>query len=159
MTRCYLGLGSNLRVPKRQLVHALESLRKLPRTIITETSSIYLSRPLGVRAQPTYYNMVVAIQTSLPAKRLLRHCQSIENTQQRIRKVHWGARTIDIDILLYGNKTITFNELIIPHPHMLSRDFVLIPLFEIAPFACFPNGTLVSEYIKSCKKHVIPVHC
>ena len=158
MTRCYLGLGSNLGMPKRQLRQALIALRKLPRSSISAQSSVYLSKPLGVRAQPTYYNMVIAIQTSLPAKRLLHYCQSIENKQQRIRKVHWGARTLDIDLLLYGNKSINLHDLTVPHQHMLSRDFVLIPLFEIAPLACLPNGQLISSYLTSCKRHVIPMH-
>lgn len=153
MTQCYLGLGSNLQAPKRQLRQAIASLRKLPHSTITGQSSIYLSKPLGVRAQPSYYNMVVSIHTLLPPKRLLHHCQLIEKKQQRICKRHWGARTIDIDILLYGNKAINLNELTIPHPHMLTRDFVLIPLVEIAPFSRLPNGQLINTYLMSCKKY------
>lgn len=144
-------------MPKRQLRQAISALRKLPRSTITAQSRVYLSRPLGVRAQPTYYNMVVAIQSSLPAKSLLRHCQSIENKQQRTRKVRWGARTLDIDLLLYGNKSINLHDLTIPHQYMLERDFVLIPLLEVAPLACLPNGKLVSSYLTSCKTHVIPI--
>lgn len=158
MALCYLGLGSNLRMPQRQLRQALSALRKLPRSTIVRQSRIYSSIPLGVRAQPAYCNMVVVIQTLLPAKSLLHHCQSIENKQQRIRKVHWGARTLDIDVLLYGRESINHHDLIIPHPYMLVRDFVLIPLVEISPLACLPDGRLVSSYLTSCKKHVIPIH-
>lgn len=158
MTQCYLGLGSNLRVPKRQLRQAIASLRTLPRSTLARQSSIYLSKPLGVRAQPSYCNMVVTIKTSLPIKNLLHYCQSIENKQQRTRKAHWGARTLDIDILLYGNKSINLHDITIPHPQMLKRDFVLIPLNEVAPFARLPNGKLINTYLTSCKKHVISIH-
>ena len=86
---------------------------------------------MGVRAQPNYCNQVIAIQTTLSAHALLRHCQSIENKQRRIRKRRWGARTLDIDILLYGKHVINTHDLIVPHPEMLKRDFVLMPLLEI----------------------------
>jgi len=154
MTRCYLGLGSNLRAPKRQLHQGIEALRKLPKTTIVQISKGYSSKPLGVRAQPNYCNMVIAIQTLLPPRRLLRHCQLIENKQQRTRKKHWGARTLDIDIVLYGNKIIQRHDLVIPHPHMLTRDFVIMPLLEIEPQARLPNGQLINAYLTSCKKHV-----
>lgn len=133
MTLCYLGLGSNLRSPERQLRRAILKLKKLPRTIIKHISSFYFTEPWGVRAQPPYCNIVIAIQTSLPPLALLAHCQSIENSQQRIRKKHWGARTLDIDLLLYGKQMVNHHRLTIPHPQMFKRDFVLVPLFEIAP--------------------------
>lgn len=154
MISCYLGLGSNLKSPKRQLKQAMAALRALPRTTLLQPSKIYASKPLGARAQPTYYNMVIAIQTSLPAKALLHHCQSIENKQHRIRKQHWGARTLDIDLLLYGNRKTHTPDLTIPHPHMLTRDFVLIPLLEINPSAHMPDAQLVSSYLTCCEKHV-----
>lgn len=155
MPRCYLGLGSNLCVPKRQLRQGIEQLRKIPCSTIVQISSIYSSRPVGVRAQPNYSNMVIAIQTSLPAHRLLHHCQLIEKKQQRIRKKHWGARTLDIDLLLYGNKTINTRDLIVPHPHMLTRDFVLVPLLELTPSVTLPNGQPIKNYLKQCKTHVM----
>lgn len=131
MVVCYLGLGSNLKHPKRQLNRALQALQHLPRSTITQRSSVYSSQPMGVRAQPSYCNMVIAIQTSLPPLILLGHCQSIENKQQRIRKRRWGARTLDIDVLLYGNQSIRTRNLTVPHPHLFERDFVLIPLQEL----------------------------
>ncbi len=154
MPRCYLGLGSNLRAPKRQLRQAIAAFRTLPRTTILQLSSVYSSQPLGIRAQPAYYNMVVAIQTSLPPKSLLRHCQSIENKHRRIRKLIWGARTLDIDLLLYGNEAINTRDLIVPHPHMLTRDFVLIPLIDVSPELRLPNGQQIRTYLTSCEKHV-----
>ena len=141
MTRCYLGLGSNLRSPKRQLHKALVALRSLPRSTIVKASHIYSTQPWGVRAQPTYSNMVIAIETRLPAQTLLNYCHRIEHKQQRIRKIRWGARTLDIDLLLYGDKKIHSQTLIIPHPLMFTRDFVLIPLLEIAPNACKGSQT------------------
>lgn len=158
MTLCYLGLGSNLAMPQRQLKRALSALRTLPYSTITAQSRVYISKPLGVRAQPSYYNMVVAIQTSLPAKSLLNYCQSIETRQKRLRKTHWGARTLDIDILLYGEKSIHVHDLKIPHPYMTERDFVLIPLLEIAPLACLPDGQPIRAYLPACKTHVIQIH-
>lgn len=146
MTRCYLGLGSNLRSPDRQLQKALIALRSLPRSTIVKASCMYSTQPWGVRAQPMYSNMVIAIDTKLPPLTLLNYCHRIEHKQQRIRKVRWGARTLDIDLLLYGDKTIHSHQLIVPHPHMLSRDFVLIPLFEIAPKLRMPNGEFISSY-------------
>lgn len=158
MMRSYLGLGSNLRAPTRQLRQAIAMLRKLPKSNIVKLSSIYSSKPLGVRAQPAYRNMVVAINTSLSPRRLLGYCQAIEKKQQRIRKLHWGSRTIDIDILLYGNQIIDSHHLLIPHPHMLTRDFVLVPLLEISPLAQLPDGNMVNSYLKYCETHVIPMH-
>lgn len=133
MTRCYLGLGSNLRHPQRQLRCALKQLRTLDKSVIIAQSRLYATKPWGVRWQPTYVNMVVAIETQLPPHTLLRHCQAIETKQQRLRKIRWGARTLDIDVLLYGTKTIQTPTLTIPHPRMFLRDFVLIPLLDIAP--------------------------
>lgn len=131
MTLCYLGLGSNLRCPERQLKQALEKIRTIPQSVIIKRSSIYYSPPWGVKSQPPYCNMVIALQTTLPSLKLLSYCQEIENAQERIRKKRWGARTLDIDLLLFGKQKINHQRLIIPHPQMLKRDFVMIPLLEI----------------------------
>lgn len=155
MTLCYLGLGSNLNSPVRQLKLAIAALRTIPRSSIALQSNLYKSHPMGVRAQPNYYNMVIALKTSLPPHRLLRYCQSIEKKQHRIRRARWGARTIDIDILLYGKKCIVTRDLQIPHPHMQKRDFVLIPLLEIQKDIRFPNGELLSDYLTSCCRFTV----
>ncbi len=154
MTLCYLALGSNLRVPPRQLRLALHKLSKCPKTMISNCSRLYSSNPLGIRSQPKYYNMVIEIKTSLHPALLLKHCQRIENEQGRIRKVHWGQRIIDIDILLYGQSVIHTLELTIPHPEMLKRDFVLVPLLEIAPTICLPSGEPIAPYLKSCQSYL-----
>lgn len=145
MTVCYLGLGSNLRSPRRQLHQALRALRNLPRSTLVKQSSIYATTPWGVRAQPTYSNQVILIKTALPAERLLHLCQQIEHNQRRIRKRRWAARTLDIDVLLYGNKVINTQALVVPHPRMLMRDFVLTPLLEIEPNACMPDGKRIAS--------------
>ena len=155
MTRCFLGLGSNLRSPERQLRQALTQLHKLPRSVVTDSSSLYLSLPCGVRSQPRYFNMVVAINTLLTAKQLLIHCQRIENNHQRLRKKHWGARTLDIDLLLYGDKIIHQEGLDVPHPHMVHRDFVLVPLLEICPSAQLPTGEPLVSYLKACEAYLL----
>lgn len=133
MIACYLALGSNLRTPHRQIQQAIKTLRGLPQSRWLKTSRIYFTAPYGVRFQPTYCNAVVLIETRLTPLQLLDACQSIEKKQQRVRKVRWGARTLDIDILLFGDRVINHPRLIIPHPDMANRPFVSEPLFEIAP--------------------------
>lgn len=150
MVICYLSLGSNLNSPVRQLQQAVAALARQKNLAITHMSPIYRSRPQGIKAQPPYRNMVLALKTTLSPLRLLRICQSIENQQHRLRKTHWGARTIDIDLLLCGSLTMHTPELILPHPHMLTRDFVLIPLLDIAPKLRLPNGQNITQHAKKC---------
>ncbi len=158
MTRCYLGLGSNLHSPERQLRQAVALIRKLPRTAVDSISGLYFSHPYGIRSQPPYYNLVLSVHTSLPAERLLHYCHAIEDKHHRVRKKHWGARTLDIDILFYGDHIINHRGLIVPHPRMLTRDFVLIPLLEISPNIKLPNGQFASAYLKNCEQYLIPQH-
>lgn len=132
MIRCYLGLGSNLKSPERQLRQALTKIKKLPRCSLTQISSVYTNPAVGLKAQPNFCNMVVSLKTSLPPEKLLQYCQAIELKHQRIRKKKWGARTLDIDLLLYGDQKIHTPFLTIPHPQMLNRDFVMIPLLELS---------------------------
>lgn len=155
MTRCYLGLGSNLRAPKRQLRQAIHGLCKLPRTVVSHRSSLYVSHPCGVRSQPQYYNMVIALDTSLPPQQLLTRCLALENKQKRLRKKRWGPRTLDIDLLLYGSQKIDNHRLTLPHPRMLERDFVLVPLLEISKEAQLPNGKPLISFLETCKKFVV----
>lgn len=138
MAICYLGLGSNLNFPKRQLRLAISALHKLKNSSILKISNFYFNKPMGVKAQPMFYNLVIAMQTSLPPHHILMYCQEIEKNQSRIRKKKWGARTIDIDILLYGDFNIKTKNLEIPHPYMLDREFVLLPLLEISPHIKLP---------------------
>ena len=143
MAIVYLALGSNLNMPRRQLANALKQLQSFPRTSIHARSKIYLTKPFGIKAQPNYLNMVVAIKTRLSPKELLSACKKTEQKQSRIRKKVWGARSIDIDILLYEQAVIQQKGLTVPHPQILLRDFVLVPLLEISPNQCLPCGQKV----------------
>lgn len=158
MNDCYLSLGSNLKSPERQLRQAVKELHKLPRCVVTHLSTLYVTQPWGRRAQPLYRNMVLRVETSLPAERLLFYCQQIENKHQRLRKKHWGARTLDIDLLLYGTQQIKSPRLTVPHRYMLQRDFVLIPLLEISPNVCLPGGEPISSYAKWTKRSFKTIH-
>lgn len=133
MISCYLGLGSNLRSPQRQLRQALTALSSLPSTQTTKVASFYRSKAWGRKAQPDYYNTVVALQTTLSPEQLLRYCRKIELRQGRTRKIRWGSRTLDIDILLFGTRKINSAQITVPHPRLHQRDFVFIPLLELSP--------------------------
>jgi len=110
---------------------AINRLRKLPFTHLIKIAKFYSNKAWGRKVQPRFFNTVAAIYTSLTPEQLLRECRRIENKQGRYRHVKWGARTIDLDILYYGSKVINKPDLIIPHPRIHERDFVLIPLKEI----------------------------
>lgn len=129
-------------------------LRHLPKSMITATSSIYKSKPLGIKAQPSYRNMVVSLKTTLNARKLLEHCKLIEKKHQRIIKQRWGSRTLDIDILLIDNMIVDLPDLKIPHPEMHRRDFVLVPLEEISQNDITINGVKLSDYLKQCQHHI-----
>lgn len=142
MTTCYLALGSNLKSPRRQIHQTINTIRHMPEICLKRISPIYPSYPQGVtrRSQPIYFNAVIMIETNLSPMELLHFCQKLENKQKRLRLKLWGARTMDIDILLYGKRTLSLKHLTVPHPKMHERDFVLVPLLDIWPDACLPNG-------------------
>lgn len=133
MTICYLGLGSNLGSPERQLRRAIKALGKLPYSHIINIASFYRSKAWGRKTQPLFFNTVLALHTRLSPLQLLEYCQAIEQQQSRVREVKWGARTLDIDLLLFGSHTIDTPKLKIPHPQITKRDFVFVPLKEIYP--------------------------
>tara|TARA_R110000868_G_scaffold182114_1_gene423139 strand:- start:82 stop:579 length:498 start_codon:yes stop_codon:yes gene_type:complete len=157
-TSCYLGLGSNLNSPKRHMRLAFQALRTLPQTHILNISSLYQSRPAGVVGQPDYCNAVVKINTRLPAHKLLKYCQNIETTHGRVRKKRWGSRTLDIDLLLYGKHSIQTPALIIPHPRLHIRDFMLTPLLELWPEAHLPDKTRLDSCLLNLKDTYINHH-
>ena len=128
---CYIGLGSNLGESKITLRRAIELIKKIPAVKLLRVSSFYESEPWGVEGQPNYINAAIKISTPLEPLDLLDELQRIELELGRIRREHWGARTIDIDILL-GTKT-SHERLTIPHKFLFERDFALIPLAEIFP--------------------------
>jgi len=134
----YIGLGSNLKDPKAQIKRALAKLNDNNGTELIAASSFYESKPLLDIPGPNYLNVACKIETQLSAIDLLDLCQEIEDNQQRVREVKWGSRTIDLDILLYGEQVISNKRLSIPHPEAINRAFVLVPLFEIEPNIKFP---------------------
>lgn len=135
MTLAYIGLGSNLSDPQQQLNQAKAAIAALPDTHIKQCSSIYQSPAMTLDNEPQndYLNAVIAIDTTLDAEQLLEQLQRIEDAQGRVRDKRWGARTIDLDILLYGNLQISTELLNLPHAEMHKRRFVLEPLQQIAP--------------------------
>jgi 2-amino-4-hydroxy-6-hydroxymethyldihydropteridine diphosphokinase len=134
MPEAYIGLGSNLDHPDQQLRRAVELLAELAETSVISTASIYQSPALSDTSHPDYLNTVARIKTSLQPLQLLDALQKIEQQRGRIRTPgrRWESRTIDLDILLYGDEAIQLPRLSVPHPEMLNRDFVMIPLLEIA---------------------------
>ncbi len=127
----YLGLGSNLGNRLANLRMALRLLAPLCR--VEETSSLYETVPVGVEDQPSFYNAVCRVTTGLEPRGLLRHVKSIEFQIGRRPAVHWGPRPIDIDVLLYGETVVEEPDLVVPHPRLAERAFVLAPLAELAP--------------------------
>lgn len=134
----YIGLGSNIGDRQQNLDLAIEMLRQTPLVAVTAVSSYRNTEPVGNVEQPDFLNAVAEIQTELEAQELLKVCNGIEKDLKRERIIHWGPRTIDLDILLYGNMVMKEDALEIPHPRMHERDFVLGPLCEIAPQAVHP---------------------
>lgn len=143
-TVCYLGLGSNLRTPKRQLHTALRKLKKLPHTVLTRTSQVESTKPLSRGYQPQYCNLVVELKTALPPRKLHQYCIQIEKEQGRTRKKRWASRTLDIDILLYGQRTSRSKQLTLPHPRICERSFVYQPLLKL-------SGLTLEHLIKNQK--------
>lgn len=138
--KAYLSIGTNEGDRNDNLEKALSYLGSVPEIDIISISSIYETEPWGMIEQQLFLNIVVLIDTVLDPELLLHACQLIENKIGRQRLVHWGPREIDIDILLYDDLTIQTEDLIIPHPFMEKREFVLAPLREIAPELILPSG-------------------
>ncbi|MBT8148713.1 MAG: 2-amino-4-hydroxy-6-hydroxymethyldihydropteridine diphosphokinase [Gammaproteobacteria bacterium] len=146
----YIGLGSNLDQPAQQLLQAFEQLAELPGSQLCSRSSLYRSAPLGPAPQDDYINAVAELSTSLPAQQLLIELQAIERRHGRIRNRRWTPRTLDLDILLYGQFVIDEPNLRIPHAEMFQRNFVLCPLLEIAPQLVLPDNTRLVERLAQC---------
>lgn len=153
----YLGLGSNLSSPKTQLKKAIDMLQSLDGCQLVACSRFVQSLPQGPQDQPDFINAVVGLKTRLGARELLMACQSIEQTLGKVKQREWGERIIDIDILLYGEEVIGETDLVVPHPQMLARDFVILPLLEIAPDLTLPNGVPLSDYAsKLSETFIVP---
>lgn len=141
MTLAYIAIGSNLASPLEQVNAAIQALGEIPESRIVALSSFYRTPPLGPQDQPDYLNAAVALETTLLPEALLNHTQRIELQQGRVRKAErWGPRTLDLDIMLFGDEVINTERLTIPHYDMKNRGFMLWPLFEIAPELVFPDS-------------------
>ena len=138
-TRAYVALGANLGEPVAHLRAAVADLAALPGTRVVARSSLYRSAPVGLIDQPDFINAVVAVDTPLEALALLRALLAIEARHGRVRSVPNAPRTLDLDLLLYGEAVVTDVELTLPHPRMHERAFVLLPLLEIAPEVALPG--------------------
>lgn len=150
----YIGLGSNLSGPVEQIKQAIKKVEIIPYSRLLSVSSLYLSKPMGPQDQDDYINAVLALETSLCAIELLNSLQSIENNAGRVRKENrWGARILDLDIILFGNEIINTDRLTIPHYGMSEREFVLLPLAEIAPKLILPNGDSLEELSQKIAKN------
>ena len=141
--KVFIGLGSNLGNRSENIRSAIEALSNVPEIKLVKVSSVIESDPQGGPPQPKYFNCVAEIDTILPAREVLTVLNDIENKLGRVRTVKNGPRTIDLDILLYGDEKIDEPGLKIPHPRMLEREFVMRPLFEIEP----DIGELVNKLV------------
>ncbi|EAA4711700.1 2-amino-4-hydroxy-6-hydroxymethyldihydropteridine diphosphokinase [Salmonella enterica subsp. diarizonae] len=148
MTIAYIALGSNLASPLEQVNAALKAIADIPDSRIVAVSSFYRTPPLGPQDQPDYLNAAVALDTALAPEELLNYTQRIERQQGRERKAErWGPRTLDIDIMLFGDKIINTERLTVPHYDMKNRGFMLWPLFEVAPELIFPDGLTLRQQL------------
>lgn len=148
MTHVYIAIGSNLASPLEQVNAALAALAEIPDSQIVAVSPFYRTPPLGPQDQPDYLNAAVALDTDLAPETLLDHTQRIELQQGRERKAHrWGPRTLDLDIMLFGDRQIATPRLTVPHYDMKNRAFMLLPLVHIAPDVCFPDGVKVANIL------------
>jgi len=136
--RIFIGLGANLGDRLMALRRALSALNAIAGVEVISVSSLYETEPVGVRQQPDFLNAVAELRSRLEPEALLRVAQEVEHRMGRRRIRRWGPRSIDIDLLLWGDRVIASDELSIPHPEMKRRNFVLVPLAEIAPEVEFP---------------------
>lgn len=155
----YIGLGSNLGNPEEQVVAAIKALALLPQSVLVAVSSLYASAPIGPQDQPPFINAVALLHTSLSPLALLDALQALEQDAGRIRVRHWGERTLDLDILLFGQQVIDHPRLKVPHPFMRERRFVLEPLLEISPNTHLPCGISLAEDLAQTKEQDIWHHC
>lgn len=145
----FVALGSNLDDPAAHIRRALDALAGLPETRLQRHSSLYRNPPAGYRDQPDFVNAVARIETRLAPRELLDRLLAIEQVQGRVRAAPNGPRTLDLDLLLYGDQTLQEPGLTIPHPRMLERAFVLVPLVEIAPDAMVPGSGRAADLVRN----------
>lgn len=146
--RAFIGIGSNLGEREATVRAALEQLSQLPETTLLRVSSLYDSEPVGPEDQPDFVNAVAQLDTALTARQLLWNLALIEKRLGRVRSQRWGPRTIDLDLLFFGDQVIDDDDLRVPHPEITRRAFVLAPLAELEPGLLHPlTGQTVSAHL------------
>jgi 2-amino-4-hydroxy-6-hydroxymethyldihydropteridine diphosphokinase len=148
VTVAYVGIGSNLEDPRAQVLQAFTELDRLPHTRVVKKSSLYRTDPIGHADQPDFINAVAQLETGLPAERLLAELQEVEARHGRKRSFANAPRTLDLDILLYGELALDLPNLKVPHPRMRERAFVLKPLLEIAPELPFDLAACANQKVE-----------
>lgn len=148
---CYFGLGSNLGNPAANLRSALAQLAAWEGVELAGVSRFYTSKPMGPQDQPDYVNAVACVQTTLDAHTLLHVLFAVERAHGRVRdaSLRWGPRTLDLDLLLYGDETIESPDLRVPHPGVCERSFVVLPLADLAPHLVFPSGRSLQDCLQA----------
>ena len=141
----FLGLGSNLGDRLANLQAAVDALQAEPGLRVTGSSRVWETTPVGGPPQPDYLNAVLRVETDLSARDLLDAARRVEGRLGRVRKERWGARTLDVDILLYDEEQIDEPDLVVPHPRLAERAFVVLPLLELEPDPVLPDGTRLKE--------------
>jgi 2-amino-4-hydroxy-6-hydroxymethyldihydropteridine diphosphokinase len=134
LNQVYLGIGSNKNHPYFRINTVLRQINRIKSTNIVKKSGLYVTKPLGPQAQPNFINSVIEIKTNLEPLELLYELQNLEKLHNRKKTKRWGPRSMDIDILIYNNLIMNTDKLVIPHPGLEYRDFVLIPLYEITSY-------------------------
>jgi 2-amino-4-hydroxy-6-hydroxymethyldihydropteridine diphosphokinase len=134
LNQVYLGIGSNKNHPYFRINTVLRQINRIKSTNIVKKSGLYVTKPLGPQAQPNFINSVIEIKTNLEPLELLYELQNLEKLHNRKKTKRWGPRSMDIDILIYNNLIMNTDKLVIPHPGLEYRDFVLIPLYEITNY-------------------------
>jgi 2-amino-4-hydroxy-6-hydroxymethyldihydropteridine diphosphokinase len=156
MTRCFVGFGANLGDPLQAFRDAADALDSPGIGQVAARSSIYRSAPLGPRGQDEYLNAVLAIDTPLSPDALLDHLQALENRAGRRREERWGPRTLDLDLLMYGDLELRGERLTLPHPRILERNFVLLPLSELLGTDWqFADGSSLGDRLAACPDNPI----
>jgi 2-amino-4-hydroxy-6-hydroxymethyldihydropteridine diphosphokinase len=150
MPRAVIGLGANLGDPAAQLRAAIDAIGRLPGTRVVAVSSFYRTAPVGYAAQPDFVNAAVAVETTLEPRALLDQLRGIESAAGRVRSFKNAPRTLDLDILVYGDRVIDEPGLAIPHPHLHERAFALAPLVEIEPDAVVPGRGPAADLLARC---------
>lgn len=150
--RVFIGLGSNLENPLEQIKTAIKDMKAMIDTELVACSSLYKSPPMGPQDQPDYINAAIELETTLTPHSLLDELQKIEQQHGRVRKRHWGERTLDLDVLVYGEQVLKDDRLTVPHPGIAERAFVVYPLAELDSSLVIPGLGNVAQLVEACPR-------